>query len=207
MAGIPIFGTAQKCVVIPPVSVPMKHTRSACPTTRFALSREYVPTTPTESGWTPGMESLPFREVATGIASFSARATNSLAAPDARGLDVRHLLPSRLPPANVVLGTAPAGEGDHGRVREMRVAQARREIERADHLRHADARPARGACVAVGHVSGGFFAVGVNALDFRSGLHLGEGPAQHRGDHEDVRDAVALQHVREALSAGDFCHG
>jgi len=32
----------------------------------------------------PGNGVLPFSEVATGIASFSARATNSLAAPDAR---------------------------------------------------------------------------------------------------------------------------
>ena len=36
----PIFGTAQKCVVMPPVSVPMKHTVSASLTTRLALSRE-----------------------------------------------------------------------------------------------------------------------------------------------------------------------
>src|SRR6266699_2702488 len=66
----------------------------------------------------------------------------------------------------------------------MRVAQARGEIERADHLGHADPRPARGARVAVGHVGGGFFAVGVDALDLRAALHVGE-----------------------ALGARDSCHG
>ena len=40
IAGVPIFGTAQKCVVMPPVSVPMKQTRSARLTARLALSRE-----------------------------------------------------------------------------------------------------------------------------------------------------------------------
>src|SRR6266566_4251270 len=78
----------------------------------------------------------------------------------------------------------------------MRVAQARGEIERADHLGHADPRPARGARVAVGHVGGGFFAVGVDALDLRAALHLGEGPAQYGGEH-----------VGEALGARDSCQG
>ncbi len=84
MAVAPIFGTAQKCVVMPPASVPMKHTRSACATIRLALSREYEPTTPTDSGWMPGMVSLPFSEVATGMPSFSASATTSRCAPEAR---------------------------------------------------------------------------------------------------------------------------
>ena len=39
-AGVPICGTAQKCVVMPPVSLPMKQTRSAPLTTWLALSRE-----------------------------------------------------------------------------------------------------------------------------------------------------------------------
>ncbi len=38
--GVPIFGTAQKCVVMPPVVVPMKQMRSAALTTLLALSRE-----------------------------------------------------------------------------------------------------------------------------------------------------------------------
>ena len=40
IAATPTFGTAQKCVVMPPASVPTKQTRSAAATTRFALSRE-----------------------------------------------------------------------------------------------------------------------------------------------------------------------
>src|SRR6266404_845938 len=82
IAGVPILGTAQKCVVMPPVSVPMKQTRSARFTTRFALSREYEPTTPTASGCVPGIESFPFSEVATGICSASANATSSAPACD-----------------------------------------------------------------------------------------------------------------------------
>jgi len=39
-AGKPIFGTAQKCVVMPPALVPVKSTKSARATTRFAASRE-----------------------------------------------------------------------------------------------------------------------------------------------------------------------
>nr|WP_255282026.1 hypothetical protein [Actinomadura madurae] len=39
-AGVPIGGTAQKWVVMPPVLVPRKQTRSARPTTALALSRE-----------------------------------------------------------------------------------------------------------------------------------------------------------------------
>ncbi len=83
-ARTPGAGTVQKFVVMPPARVPTKHTRSAALTTRLALSREYVPTTPTESGWVPGMVSLPLADVATGIASASASATNAAPARDER---------------------------------------------------------------------------------------------------------------------------
>lgn len=53
-------------------------------TTRLALSREYVPTTPTDSGWVPGMLSLPLADVATGIAIASASATSAAPARDDR---------------------------------------------------------------------------------------------------------------------------
>ena len=84
IAGVPIFGTAQKCVVIPPVAVPTKQTTSARLTTRFAVSREYVPTTPTQSGCVPGIASRPFPDVATGMCSASASATSSAPAREVR---------------------------------------------------------------------------------------------------------------------------
>src|SRR2546421_54697 len=40
IATTPALGTAQKCVVMPPASVPTKQTRSAAATTRFAHARE-----------------------------------------------------------------------------------------------------------------------------------------------------------------------
>src|SRR5215510_10500710 len=91
-------------------------------------------------------------------------------------------------------------------MREVGITQARSEVERADHLRHADTGPTRGTGTAVGHVRCGFFSVGVDALDFRPALHFSESPTEHRGNHEHVRDTVALEHVREALSAGYFWH-
>ena len=99
---------------------------------------------------------------------------------------------------------AAAGEGDDGRVREIRVAQAGREIERADHLRHADTGPARRARIAVGHVGGGLLAMHVQPLDVGAPFHDGEGLAQHRRYMEHVGDAVALEHVGEALRPAHF---
>ena len=87
---------------------------------------------------------------------------------------------------------------------EVSVAQAGGEIERADHLRHAHARLAGGARIAVGHVGGGFFAVAMHARDCGAPFHLGEGAPQHRRHHEHVRDAVARQHVGQHLGAGAF---
>src|SRR5262249_32671685 len=74
----------------------------------------------------------------------------------------------------------------------------------ADHLRHADAGPAARARIAVGHVGGGRLAMYVQPLDVGAALHHGEGLAQHRGYVEHVRDAIALEHVRQAFGARHF---
>src|SRR4051812_9479276 len=87
-------------------------------------------------------------------------------------------------------------------MREIRIAQSRREVERTNDLRHAHARLAGCARVAVGHIGRGLFAVAVDACDGGTALHLGEGTAQHGGHHEDMRYAVARKHVRKALGAG-----
>ena len=110
-------------------------------------------------------------------------------------LERRHVVDFLIDLAELGFRIAPAGHGDHRRMRQVSVAQAGGEIERADHLRHADAGPAGRARIAVGHVGGGFLAVAVHARDFGAPLHLGEGAPQHRRHHEHVRHAIAGQHV------------
>ena len=119
-------------------------------------------------------------------------------------LEGRHVVDFLIDLAELGLRIAPAGEGDHRRMRQISVAQAGGEIERADHLRHADAGLAGGARVAVGHVGGGFLAVAMHAGDLGAPLHLGEGAPQNRRHHEDVSDAIAGQHIGEDFGAGAF---
>jgi hypothetical protein len=106
--------------------------------------------------------------------------------------------------AELGLRIAAAGDGDDRRMRQIRVTQAGGEVERADHLRHADAGLAGSARITVGHVGGGFLAVAVDARDRRTPLHLGEGAAQHRRHHEDMADAVAGEHVGDHFRAETF---
>ena len=119
-------------------------------------------------------------------------------------LERRHVVDLLIDLAELGLRLAPAGHGDHRRVRQPGVAQAGGEVERADHLRRADAGLAGGARIAVGHVGGGLLAVHVQPLDVGAGLHHREGLAQHRRHVEDVGDAVALEHVGEAFRPAHF---
>ena len=119
-------------------------------------------------------------------------------------LERRHVVDLLIDFAEFGLRLAAAGHGDHGRMGEPGVAQAGGEIERADHLRHADARLARSARIAVRHIGGGLLAVHMQPLDVGAPLHLRIGRAQHGGDVEHVSDAVALEHVGEALRPGHF---
>ena len=114
----------------------------------------------------------------------------------------RHVVDFLVDPAELSLGIASAGHGDHGRMRQVGVAQARGEIESADDLRHADAGFAGGAGVAIGHICRGFLTVAVDTRDIRAPLHLGESPPQHRRYHEYVGDAVAREHIGKHLGAG-----
>ena len=119
-------------------------------------------------------------------------------------LERRHVVDLLIDLAKLGLRLAAAGEGDHRRVRQPGVAQAGSEIERADHLRHADAGLAAGARVAVRHVGRGRLAVDVQPLDRGAALHHREGLAQYRGHVKHVRDAVGLQHVGHAFGAQHF---
>ncbi len=117
-------------------------------------------------------------------------------------LEGRHVVHFLIDLAKLGFRITSAGDGDHRRMRQVSIAQAGGEIEGADHLRHADTGLAGSARVAVGHVGGGFLAVAMHARDLGAPLHLGEGPPQHRGHHEDVGDAIARQHVGEHFGAG-----
>ncbi len=119
-------------------------------------------------------------------------------------LERRHVVDLLIDLAELGLGIAAAGQRDHRRMREPGVAQPGREIERADHLRGADAGLAGRARVAVRHVGRGLLAVHVQPLDVGAGLHHGEGLAQHRRHVEHVGDAVALEHVGEAFRPAHF---
>ena len=72
------------------------------------------PTTPSDSGWVPGMVSLPFAEVATGICSASASATSSAPAPD-----------HRTPPPATITGRAAARQSQQPPSRSGRPAAGR----------------------------------------------------------------------------------
>ena len=116
-------------------------------------------------------------------------------------LERRHVVDFLVDLAEFRLRIAPARHRDDRRMREIRVAQTRREIERTDHLRHADAGLARRARIAVGHVGGRFLAMTMDARDLGPALHFREGPAQNGRHHEDVCDAVARQHVGKHFGA------
>ena len=117
-------------------------------------------------------------------------------------LERRHVVDLLVDLAELGLRLAPAGHRDHRRMGEPGVAQAGREVERADHLRHADAGLAGRARIAVRHVGGGLLAVHVQALDVGAALHLDERAAQHGRHVKHVGDAVALEHVGEAFRPG-----
>ena len=119
-------------------------------------------------------------------------------------LERRHVVDLLIDLPELGLRLAAAGEGDHRRMREPGVAQAGGEIERADHLRHADAGLAGGAGVAVGHVGRGRLAVHVQPLDLGARLHHREGFAQHRRHVKHMRHAVGLEHVGHAFGAQHF---
>ena len=93
------------------------------------------------------------------------------------GLEVLGVLVGVAVARQVVLA---AGDRDDGRAGHERVAQAGREVGRADVLAQRDAGLLRGARVAVGHVRGGLFAVGDDPLH-ADRVHLLERVAEDVG--------------------------
>ncbi len=121
-------------------------------------------------------------------------------------LERRHVVDLLIDLAELGARIAPAGHADDRRMRQPRIAQSRGEVHGAHHLRHADAGPSRGAREAIGHIDRGLLAMRVDALDLGAPLDLGHAPAQHRRHHEDVRDAIGVEHLRHHLRARDLCH-
>ena len=128
------------------------------------------------------------------------------------GVELRHRLESGevvdllVDAAKLGVRLAAPRHGDDRGVGEVGVPQAGGEVEGADDLGHADPRTAAGAGVAVGHVGGRFLRMDVQAPDAGAALQLDHGPPQHRGHHEQVGEAVPVQHVGHDLRAGHFRH-
>ena len=129
-----------------------------------------------------------------------------------RSVELRH----RLEGGNVVhflinlselgLGHAPAREGQDGGFRQIGIPQARREVQRTDDLRHADAGLLARAGVAVRHVGGGFLAVRLDAGDVRAFFHLGHRAPENGGNQKSVSHAITLEHLGHDLGACHFRH-
>ena len=89
-----------------------------------------------------------------------------------------------------------AGDRDDRRTRHEAVAQSRREVRRAYHLCHADARFSARAGVAIGHIGSRLLAMHHHAMN-RHVFHLGEGFEHERRNKKNVRDTIALHHFGE----------
>ncbi len=114
-------------------------------------------------------------------------------------LERRHVVDLLVDLAELGLGVAPAGQGDHRRMGKPGVAQAGGKVERADHLRGADAGLAGRARITIRHVGRGLLAMHMQPLDVGAGFHHREGFAQHRRHVEHVGDAITLEHVGKAF--------
>ena len=108
--------------------------------------------------------------------------------------------------AVAVLGGDGVGHGDDGGLGHEGVGEAGGEVGGADALGHADAWAFGGAGVAVGHVCGGFFAVGDDAADVHV-FHFGHDAEEGGGDLEDASEAVGLEELGDVAVAGGAGHG
>ena len=115
------------------------------------------------------------------------------------GGEVVHLL------VDAVVGcvrVATTGKGHDGRVGQVRVSEAGGQVECPHRLGHAHSRAACHPGVTVGHVRGRLLAVGVDAPHAEP-LELHERTPQDGRHHEDVRDAVPVEHFGENAGTGN----
>ena len=66
--------------------------------------------------------------------------------------------------------------------------------------------PAAGPRIPVSHIGGRLLGVHLNAADRGPPLHFGQGPPKDGRHHEHVRDAVALQHLRQNFRTRALSH-
>ena len=99
----------------------------------------------------------------------------------------------------------PSGQRDNGRAAQIRVLQARRQVQRAHRLRAAHSHLAANPGVAVGHVGRALLAVR-HYPGYSKPLQLGHG-LRHANRHEKVvRHTVAVQHLGQKTRAAHHRH-
>ena len=94
---------------------------------------------------------------------------------------------------------ATPGKGDDRGIGQMGVAEPGGQVECPHRLGHAHARPARHPGIPVGHVGGRLLAMGVDAPHAEP-LQFHQGSPQDGGHHENVGDAVPMEHFRKGLT-------
>ena len=99
-----------------------------------------------------------------------------------------------------------SGHGKHRGTCQIGILQARRQIRRADRLRHANAGLAGNPCIAVRHIGGRFLSVGHDALDSQRLHFLHRTDGNHRHE-EHMRHPIAVQRLSKKSCATHFRHG
>ena len=98
-----------------------------------------------------------------------------------------------------------SGQRDDGRAGQEGVLQAGRQVGGPDRLGHHQRRAAADTRVAVGHVGGRLLAVGLDGGHAHL-AHLQDGRWHDVGHVEDVREAVAVDGLRDEAGAGHHGH-
>ena len=98
-----------------------------------------------------------------------------------------------------------SGQRDDRGAGEVGVLQTGRQVDGADGLGHAEAWTTAGACVGVGHVGSGFFAVGLHALDPQF-FHLHKSQGADIGHEEDVGDSISMYRFGDEPATGHARH-
>ena len=106
---------------------------------------------------------------------------------------------------NLVLLVAPAaaGQGDHGAVAHVSIAQACSEVRGAYGLRRANSGTPGNARISIRHIGRGFFTMRQHALD-RHVIHLSECTAQHGWHKEKRSDSLRIQKFRDKSAPSNF---
>ena len=105
--------------------------------------------------------------------------------------------------AILVLRDVAPRDCNDGRMPEIGILHAGRQIRCAHGLGHADSRPSRYAGISVRHVRDRFFRVAQDALDPRR-FDLGQRASQDRVHEKHMGHAIGLEHLREEARPRHF---